>query len=100
MPLTDGQREAIYRLRLKRPGATGLFNHLAGLQRNMRETSVSVVETSSGLNRHLSIELMNEIAEAGVATVHGGGGGKETYLSWADGVDSREVGNGADQPLR
>ncbi len=100
MALTDAQREAIYRLRLKRPSAAGLFNHLAGLQRNVRETSVSVVENSSGLNRHLSIELMNEIMEAGVATMRGGGGGKETYLAWADGVDCREIGKDTDQPLR
>lgn len=100
MALTDAQKEAIYRLRLKRPNATGLFRHLAELQRNMRQVSVSVVESSSGLNRHLSIELMKEIAETGVASVHGGGGGQETYLAWAEGVDGREIGKETDAPLR
>jgi len=100
MALTDAQREAIYRLRLKKPNAVGLFKHLAELQRNMRETSVSVVETSSGLNRPLSLELMREIAETGVATVQGGHGARESYLAWADGVDCREIGKDTDTPLR
>jgi len=100
MALTDGQREAIYRLRLKKPNAVGLFRHLAELQRNMRQTSVSVVESASGLNRKLSIELMHDIEAAGVAKVLGGGGGQETYLAWADNVDCREIGKDTDQPLR
>ena len=100
MALTDGQREAIYRLRLRKPIATGLFKHLAELQRNMRETSVSVVENASGLNRPLSLELMREIAETGVASVRGGGGGQESYLAWSDGVDCREIGKDTDTPLR
>ncbi|HRP11673.1 MAG TPA: hypothetical protein PLK37_11605 [Terricaulis sp.] len=100
MALTDAQREAIYRLRRRRPNADGLFKHLAGLQRNMRETSVSTVEDASGLNRPLALELMREIAQAGVASVRGGGGGQESYLAWADGVDSREVGTDTDTPLR
>lgn len=100
MSINDAQREAIYRLRLKKPSANGLFKHLAELQRNMRETSVSVVENSSGLNRHLSLELMHEIAETGVASVRGGGGARESYLAWADGVDCREIGKDTDTPLR
>ncbi len=99
MALTDAQREAIYRLRLRKPNATGLFKHLAQLQRNMRETSVSVVEQASGLNRQLSLELMREIAETGVATFRGGGG-RESYLAWANEVDIREVGKDTDTPLR
>ncbi len=100
MALTDAQREAIYRLRLNKPQTVGLFRHLAGLQRNMRKTSVSVVEEASGLNRHLSIELMHDLEKAGVASVHGGGGGQESYLAWADGIDSREIGKDTDTPLR
>lgn len=100
MSLTDAQREAIYRLRLKKPNANGLFKHLAALQSNTRETSVSVVENASGLNRQLSLELMREIAETGVASVRGGGGGQESYLAWAEGVDCREIGNDTDTPLR
>jgi hypothetical protein len=90
MALTDAQREAIYRLRLRKPTANGLFTHLAGLKLKMKETSVTVVEKSSGLNRHLSLALMREIESTGVATVRGGGGGQESYLAWADGVDCRE----------
>lgn len=55
MSLTDAQREAIYRLRFRKPIANGLFKHLAGLKHKMKETSVSVVEKSSGLNRQLSL---------------------------------------------
>ncbi|MEZ6023641.1 MAG: hypothetical protein R3C16_09595 [Hyphomonadaceae bacterium] len=100
MSITDAQKEAIYRLRRNRPNAEGLFKHLAELQRNMREMSVSVVETSSGLNRSLSLELMREIADTGVAKMHGGGGARESYLTWADGVDCREIGKDTDTPLR
>ncbi|MGH6949686.1 MAG: hypothetical protein ACREH4_02345 [Vitreimonas sp.] len=100
MALTDAQREAIYRLRRKRPNAKGLFEHLAKLKNNMRETSLNVVETASGLNKQHSLELMREIAETGVATVRGGGGGVSSFLAWADGVDSREIGKGTDEPLR
>lgn len=100
MALTDAQREAIYRLRLNKPQAIGLFKHLAELQRNMRQTSVSVVESSSGLNRKLSLELMHDIEKAGVAKVLGGGGGQESYLAWADSVDCREIGRDTDTPLR
>lgn len=100
MALTDAQREAIYRLRLRKPSTNGLFKHLAELQRNMRKISVSVVESSSGLNRPLSLELMRDIAGTGVASVHGGGGGQESYLEWADGVDPRDVGKETDAPLR
>ncbi len=100
MALTDAQREAIYRLRLKKPNANGLFKHLAEMQQKRRETSVSVVERSSGLNRQLSLELMREIAETGVASVQGGGGGQESYLAWNDSVDCREIGKDTDTPLR
>ncbi|MFO1016836.1 MAG: hypothetical protein U1E03_04510 [Hyphomonadaceae bacterium] len=100
MALTDAQREAIYRLRLKKPNANGLFKHLAEMQQRRSKTSVSVVEGSSGLSRTLSLELMREIAETGVAAVHGGGGGQESYLEWIDGVDCREIGKDTDTPLR
>lgn len=100
MAPTDAQREAIYRLRLKKPNANGLFKHLAEMQQRRSRTSVSVVEDSSSLNRALSLELMREIAETGVAAIHGGGGGQESYLEWADGVDCREIGKDTDTPLR
>jgi hypothetical protein len=100
MALTDAQREAIYRLRLRKPIANGLFKHLAGLKHKMKETSVSVVEKSSGLNRQLSLELMREIQDTGVARLRGGGGGQESFLAWADGVDCREIGKDTDTPLR
>jgi hypothetical protein len=100
MALTDAQREAIYRLRLKKPNARGLFKHLAEMQQNRRQTSVSVVENASGLNRALALELMREIEQAGVAKVLGGGGGQESYLAWNDGVDCREIGKDTDAPLR
>ncbi|MDZ4690188.1 hypothetical protein [Terricaulis sp.] len=100
MALTDAQREAIYRLRLKKPNAGGLFKHLAEMQQNRRQTSVSVVENASGLNRALALELMREIEQAGVAKVLGGGGGQESYLAWNDGVDCREIGKDTDAPLR
>lgn len=100
MALTDAQREAIYRLRLLKPNANGLFKHLAEMQQNRHKTSVSVVEKFSGLNRPLSLELMRDIAEAGVASVEGGGGGQESYLAWAENVDCREIGKDTDTPLR
>jgi hypothetical protein len=100
MSITDAQREAIYRLRLRKPTANGLFKHLAGLKLKMKETSVSVVEKASGLNRQLSLELMREIEDTGVASIRGGGGGQESYLAWSDGVDCREIGKDTDTPLR
>ncbi|MES1156419.1 MAG: hypothetical protein ABUL73_01450 [Alphaproteobacteria bacterium] len=100
MSITDAQRESIYRLRRKKPNADGLFKHLAELKLNMRETSLNVVETYSGLNKQGSLELMREIAETGVATIHGGGGGVASFLAWADGIDVREIGQKTDEPLR
>lgn len=66
----------------------------------MRQTSLNVVETYSGLNRKGSLELMHEIEKAGVATIGGGGSGVASYLAWADNIDSREIGRDTDQPLR
>ena len=100
MALTDAQREAIYRLRLEKPNAVGLFRHLAEMQQNRTQTSLNVVENFSGLNRKLSLELMRDIEKAGVAKVLGGGGGQESYLAWNDGVDCREIGKDTDTPLR
>lgn len=71
-----------------------------GLKLRLKETSLNVVETYSGLNKQGSLELMREIAETGVATVRGGGGGVASFLAWADGVDIREVGKDTDEPLR
>lgn len=95
MALTDAQRESIYRLRLKEPNSQSYFKHLAELARNMRESSVNVVETYSGMNRPKSLALMRKIAELGIAKIHGGGAGVDTTLQWVDGVDSREVGRAA-----
>ena len=101
MGLTDQQREGIYRLRRKRPAATeGFLRHLADLKHNMRETSLNVVETYSGLNKQGSLELMREIAETGVATIGGGGGGVASFLKWADGIDVRSIGRDTAEPLR
>jgi hypothetical protein len=100
MALTDLQREAIYRLRLKQPAVGGLLKHLAELKLNMRETSLNVVETYSGLNKQGSLELMREIAATGVATLGGGGGGVASYLAWADSIDIREIGRDTNEPLR
>lgn len=100
MALTDAQRESIYRLRLKQPAAKPLLDHLAGLKHNMRETSLNVVETYSGLNKQRSLELMREIPETGVAAINGGGGGVASFLKWADGVDVREIGRDTNEPLR
>lgn len=98
--LTDAQCEKIYRIRRKRPQADGLFKHLAGYKIRVKETSLNVVETYSGLNRHGSLELMRELAETGLATMRGGGGGVASFLEWVDGVDIREVGTDTDTPLR
>jgi uncharacterized protein (DUF39 family) len=98
--LTDAQREAIYRIRCKRPQADGLFKHLAGYKIRIKETTLNVVETYSGLNKQGSLELMREIAETGLATIRGGGGGVISFLTWADSVDIREVGAETDEPLR
>ncbi|MFZ2031520.1 MAG: hypothetical protein WAU68_14500 [Vitreimonas sp.] len=100
MPLNDEQREGIYRLRLKQPAVGGLLRHLAELKLNMRETSLNIVETHSGLNKKGSLELMHEIARTGVATIGGGGGGVASFLKWADSVDVREIGRDTDKPLR
>jgi hypothetical protein len=99
MPLTDAQREAIFRLG-RRERNTRFFKYLSQLQKNMRQSSADVVENHSGLNRENSLELMREIAAIGVAEMHPAGGGQPSYLAWKDGVDIREVGKSADQPLR
>jgi hypothetical protein len=100
MALTDAQREAIYRLGRKQHNYTQFFKYLSMLQKNMRQSSADVVENHSGLNRKSSLELMREIAATGVAELHPGGGGQSSYLTWADGIDIREVGKSADKPLR
>jgi hypothetical protein len=100
MPLTDAQREAIFRLGRKQHNYTQFFKYLSMLQKNMRQSSADVVENHSGLNRKHSLELMREIAETGVAKLHPGGGGQASYLAWEEDVDIREVGKSADQPLR
>jgi hypothetical protein len=100
MALTDAQREAIYRLGRKQHNYTQFFKYLSALQKNMRQSSADVVENQSGLNRKNSLELMREIEATGVAKLHPGGGGQSSYLAWEEGVDIREVGKSADQPLR
>jgi len=100
MALTDAQRERIYRLARNKPNYIRFFRYLSELQLNMRQSSASVVENQSGLNRKGSLELMREIAATGVAELHPGGGGNPSYLAWEDGVDIREVGRSADKPLR
>ncbi len=100
MALTDAQREAIYRLGRKQQNYSRFFVYLSQLQHNMRQSSANVVENHSGLNRELSIELMREIAETGVAEFHPAGGGQPSYLTWRDDVDIRDVGRSADKPLR
>ncbi|MBX3431587.1 MAG: hypothetical protein KF779_18525 [Hyphomonadaceae bacterium] len=66
----------------------------------MKETSLNVIETYSGLNKHGSLELMRELAETGLATLRGGGGGVASFLAWAENIDIREVGTDTDEPLR
>jgi hypothetical protein len=100
MSLTDAQREAIFRLGRKQHNYTQFFKYLSMLQKNMRQSSADVVENHSGLNRKNSLELMREIEATGVAKLHHGGGGQSSYLAWEDGVDIRDVGKSADQPLR
>lgn len=99
MALTDAQREAIYRLG-RRERNIRFFKYLSELKKNMHQSSADVVERQSGLNREVSIELMREIAETGVAEFHAAGGGNSSYLAWGDGIDIREVGKSADRPLR
>lgn len=98
--LSDAQREAVYRIRRKRPQADGLFKHLAAYKIRIKETSLNVVETYSGLNKQGSLELMRELADTGLATIRGGGGGVPSFLAWADSIDIREVGSETDEPLR
>ena len=101
MALTDVQRESIYRLQLNEPNSLGYFKHLSQLAHDMRQSSVNVVESHSGMNRPKSLKLMDKIKEIGIAEVRGGGGGVPKTLHWADGVDSREVGLAAlSGPLR
>jgi hypothetical protein len=100
MPLTDAQREAIYRLGRSQHNYTQFFRYLSELQHNMRQSSVNVVENKSGLNHKNSLDLMRKIAETGVAKMHLGGGGQASYLAWSEEVDIRDVGRSADKPLR
>jgi len=100
MAMTDLQKEAIFRLRRERPAIGGLLRHLAELKHNMRETSLNVVETYSGLNKQGSLELMREIEKTTVATIGGGGGGVASFLKWADNIDVREIGRDTNEPLR
>ncbi|MCX7356552.1 MAG: hypothetical protein NT015_00145 [Alphaproteobacteria bacterium] len=100
MPLSDGQRERIYRLAQGERNYIRFFQYLSQLQHNMKQSAVTVVENHSNLNRKASLDLMRKIADIGVAKVHPGGGGQTSYLAWEEGVDIREVGRSADQPLR
>ena len=74
MPLTDAQREAIYRLAQGERNYIRFFRYLSELQLNMRQSAVTVVEKHSNLNRKSSLDLMRKIAETGVAQMHTGGG--------------------------
>lgn len=98
--LTDADREKVYRIRRKLPQADGLFKHLAGYKIRIKETSLNVVETYSGMNKQGSLDLMRELAGTGLATLRGGGGGVATFLEWDERVDIREVGGETDEPLR
>ena len=100
MPLNDVQRESIYRLAQGERNYIRFFKYLSGLQLNMRQSAVTVVENQSGLNRSSSLELMRKIAATGVAEMHHGGGDQPSYLAWADDIDIREIGRSADKPLR
>jgi len=100
MALTDEQRESVYRLVKNQPNYRPFFSYLAGLKLNLKESSLNVVETQSGLNHQHSLELMRQIAATGLARVHPGGRGGPSYLSWADDIDIREVGRSVDNPLR
>jgi hypothetical protein len=100
MPLNDMQRESIYRLAQGERNYIQFFKYLSGLQLNMRQSAVTVVENHSGLNRSSSLELMRKIAATGVAQMHHGGGDQASYLAWVENVDIREVGRSADKPLR
>jgi hypothetical protein len=99
MSLTDAQRESIYRIAQRQPNTLHFFKYLSELQLNMRQSSVNVVETRSGLNHKNALDLMREIAATGVAEMHSGGG-EPSDLTWRDDVDIREVGKSADRPLR
>ncbi|MBK8542633.1 MAG: hypothetical protein IPL62_03100 [Caulobacteraceae bacterium] len=99
MPLSDAQREAIYRLGRKQHNYTQFFKYLSMLQKNMRQSSADVVENHSGLNRKNSLELMREIEATGVAKLHPAVAANQLF-GWEDGVDIRDVGKSADQPLR
>ena len=82
------------------PNYIPFFKYLTGLQLNMRQSSLSVVEHRSGLNQKNALDLMRHIAATGVAEIHHGGGGQASYLTWAEDIDIRDVGHSADRPLR
>lgn len=100
MPLTDAQREAIYRLAQGERNYIRFFRYLSALQHNMRQSAVTVVENHSNLNRTASLDLMRKIAAIGVAEMRHGGGDQPSYLAWGEDVDIRDVGKSADKPLR
>jgi len=100
MPLNDGQRERIYKLVRDEPIYKPFFDYLAALKLNLKESSLNVVETQSGLNHDRSLDLMRKIAETGVADVRGGHGKSASYLVWGEDIDLREVGRSYREPLR
>jgi hypothetical protein len=101
MKLTRQQHESAYRIKLKDPrNYEPIFRHLAGLGHNMSKLSLNVVQEKSGLNKQRALQFLRELEEEGLAKVRGGGGGVESYLEWADGIDPREVGRASEEPIR
>lgn len=100
MAMNDAQRERIYKLVQGERNYIRFFRYLSELQHNMKKSAVTVVEYHSNLSRPASLELMRKIADIGVAEMHPGGGGHDSYLAWSEDIDIREVGRSADQPLR
>jgi hypothetical protein len=100
MPLSDGQREKVYKLVRDEPTYKPFFDYLAGLGHNTHESSLKIVQDKSGLNEQLSRGLMKRVEGTGLAAIKGGGNGVQNFLAWNEDVDVREVGRAYREPLR
>jgi hypothetical protein len=95
--LTGEQKEKLHRLYRTKDAYRALFDWAEKRGINARVTTVTTVAEHTGLNTSHAIDLMETIAETGIADFHRGAGGKVSELVWKD--DVREIGKAAREGL-
>ena len=95
--LTGAQKEMLHNLYRRRDTYREFFKWAEERRNNAIVTTVTTVESHSGLNTTRSIELMKELAKIGVAEFQLGHGKNVSELKWR--YDVRDVGKAAREGL-